>query len=431
MPGLNEQLRTLEAAGKPIRVAMTGAGWMGGGFLNAAALMPGLEVAVVVNDDVDAALATCMAGGHFRRGLLVAESVGVAADALRAGKRVVTASQDVAAQLEQVDILVDVTASPATGARTAMSAIEHGKDVVLVNIEADATVGCVLHHLAQQAGVLYTVSSGDEPGCIQELYEFVDALGYEVVAVGKGKNNPLDRSATPETVAETAARQQKHPAQVASYVDGTKTMFEMCCASNALGFPPDVPGMHGPPADRNSITQWMALAEDGGLLSQPGVVDYVTGPEMAGGVWVVVWVSHETIIEDLRYLKVGQGPYFCFFRPYHLWFLEAGLSVARAHLMRQATLVPQAMPTSEVLAIAKRDLEPGERLDGVGGYTYYGWLDRADSARELNGLPLGLAEGASVKRAVEQGTIITHDDVVLDEDSLLVRLRRQQDALTI
>jgi predicted homoserine dehydrogenase-like protein len=429
MPGLNERLRALEAAGKPIRVAMTGAGWMGGGFLNATALMPGLEVAVVVNDDVNVALATCLAGGHFRRGLRVAESVGEAADALRAGKRVVTASQDLAAQLELVDILVDVTPSPATGARTAMSAIEHGKDVVLVNIEADATVGCILHHLAQQAGVLYTVSSGDEPGCIQELYEFTDALGYEVVAVGKGKNNPLDRSATPETMAEAAARQGKDPAQVASYVDGTKTMFEMCCASNALGFPPDVPGMHGPPADRNNITEWMALAEDGGLLSQPGVVDYVTGPEMAGGVWIVAWVGHETIIEDLRYLKVGQGPYFCFFRPYHLWFLEAGLSVARAHLLRQPTLVPQAVPTSEVLAIAKCDLAPGERLDGVGGYTYYGWLDRAERARELNALPLGLAEGALVQQKVEQGTIITYEDVILDEDSLLVRLRRRQEAL--
>lgn len=430
MPGLNDQLRALEAAGKPIRVAMTGAGWMAGGFLNATALMPGLEVAVVVNDDVNVALATCFAGGHAGRTIRVAESVGEAADALRAGKLVVTASQDLAAQLEQVDILVDVTPSPATGAHTAMSAIEHGKAVVLVNIEADATVGCILHHLAQQAGVLYTVSSGDEPGCIQELYAFADGLGYEVIAVGKGKNNPLDRSATPETVAEAAARQEKHPAQVASYVDGTKTMFEMCSASNALGFPPDVPGMHGPPADRNSITQWMALAEDGGLLSQPGVVDYVTGPEMAGGVWVVVWVGHEQIMADLRYLKVGQGPYFCFFRPYHLWFLEAGLSVARAHLLGQATLIPQAMPTSEVLAIAKRDLAPGERLDGVGGYTYYGWLDRAERAREMNALPLGLAEGALVRQNVEQGTIITHDDVSLDEESLLVRLRRQQDALS-
>jgi predicted homoserine dehydrogenase-like protein len=187
--------------------------------------------------------------------------------------------------------------------------------------------------------------------------------------------------------------------------------------------------MHGPPADRNSITEWMALAEDGGLLSQPGVVDYVTGPEMAGGVWVVVWVGHETIIADLRYLKVGQGPYFCFFRPYHLWFLEAGLSVARAHLLRQPTLVPQAVPTSEVLAIAKRDLAPGDRLDGVGGYTYYGWLDRIERARELDALPLGLAVGAQVVRKVESGMVITNQDVALDEDSLLVRLRRQQDAL--
>ena len=429
MLGLNSRLRTLEAKGQPIRIAMTGAGWMGSGFAAAISIMPGMEVAVIVDDDVNAAHEALVAAGCATESVVVAESVGQAADALRAGKRLVTASQDLASQLEAVDIVVDVTPSPAVGARTAISAIRHGKGVVMINIEADVTVGRVLHHLAEKNGVMYTVSSGDEPGCIKELYDFVDALGYEVIAVGKGKNNPLDRAATPDTVAEAAARQNKEAAQVASYVDGTKTMFEMCCISNALGFPPDIRGMHGPDADTESIAKLFALREDAGVLSQTGVVDYVTGQAMSGGVWVIVRVPDERLVADLRYLKLGGGPYFCFFRPYHLWFLEAGLSVARAHLLGEPTLYPRPEPTSDVLTIAKRDLAMGEALDGIGGYTYYGLIDTADNAREQDALPVGLANDGRIKRHVKQGEVITYDDVELDEESLLVKLRRQQDSL--
>ena len=187
MPGLNSRLRTLEAKGQPIRVAMTGAGWMGSGFVAAISIMPGMEVAVIVDDDVDAARMAFVAAGYATESVVVAQSVGQATDALRSGKRLVTGAQDLASQLEAVDVVVDVTPSPAIGARTAFSAIRHGKDVVMVNIEADVTVGRVLRHLAEKSGVMYTVSSGDEPGCIKELYDFVDALGYEVIAVGKGK----------------------------------------------------------------------------------------------------------------------------------------------------------------------------------------------------------------------------------------------------
>jgi len=429
MPGLNSRLRTLEAKGQSIRIAVTGAGWMGSGFVAAISIMPGMEVAVIVDDDANEAREAFVAAGYATESVVVAESVGRATGALRAGKRLVTVSQDLASQLEAVDIVVDVTPSPAMGARTAFSAIRHGKDVVMVNIEADVTVGRVLCHLAEKSGVMYTVSSGDEPGCIKELYDFVDALGYEVIAVGKGKNNPLDRTATPDTVAEVAARQNKEAAQVASYVDGTKTMFEMCCISNALGFPPDIRGMHGPEADTGSITKLFALREDGGMLSQTGVVDYVTGQAMSGGVWVIVRVPDERLVADLRYLKVGSGPHFCFFRPYHIWFLEAGLSVARAHLLGEPTLHPRPEPTSDVLTIAKRDLATGEALDGIGGYTYYGLIDKVESAREQDALPLGLAEGGLIRQDVKQGEVITYDDVILDEGSLLVKLRRQQDSL--
>ena len=206
-------------------------------------------------------------------------------------------------------------------------------------------------------------------------------------------------------------------------------MFEMTCAANATGCLPMQRGMIGPEASLENISKIFALEEDGGITKFPGAVDFVQGSSMAGGVFVTVRVEDERIRNDLEYLKVGKGKYFTFFRPYHLWFLEAPISVARAFLHRQTTLVPLSYPVAEVMAIAKRDLKPGERLDSFGGYTYYGVIDRADEARKLNALPAGLAPDAMVKQLVETGEILTWDDVELNEESLVVKLRRQQDAL--
>ncbi|MDH7485693.1 MAG: NAD(P)-dependent oxidoreductase [Anaerolineae bacterium] len=424
---MHQELLKLEAQGTPIRVGVSGAGWMGSGFVAQVAHVPGMEVTVLADADTRLAWEAFMATGVAREGIVEASAPGPAMDALRAGKRVVTGDYTLAAQLEAVDVVCDVTPSPAIGAETAYACIRHGKDVVMVNIEADVTVGRILHKLAQEAGVLYTVSSGDEPGCLMELYDFVTSLGWEVIVIGKGKNNPLDPTATPETVAEAARRTGKDPFQVASYVDGTKTMFEMACAANATGCRPMQRGMIGPQATLETVSQVFALQEDGGITRFPGAVDFVQGPSMAGGVFVVVRVEDERIRDDLQYLKVGRGKYFTLFRPYHLWFLEAPHSVARAVLYRQPTLVPLEHPVAEVMTVAKRGLQPRERLDDFGGYTFYGIIDGAAEARALNALPVGLAPGAEIVRPVAAGQIITWDDVRLDEESTVVKLRRQQE----
>ena len=250
--------------------------------------MPGMEVTVLADTDTRAAWEAFLATGVEREDIVEASAPGPAMDALRAGKRVVTGSYGLAAQLEAVDIVADITPSPAIGAETAYACIQHGKDVVMVNIEADVTVGRILNRLAREAGVLYTVSSGDEPGCLMELYDFVTSLGYEVMVIGKGKNNPLNPSATPDTVAESARRSDKDPFQVASYVDGTKTMFEMTCAANATGCLPMQRGMTGPEATLETVSEIFALEKDGGITKFPGAVDFVQGPSMAGGVFVTV-----------------------------------------------------------------------------------------------------------------------------------------------
>jgi predicted homoserine dehydrogenase-like protein len=425
---LLQELLRLEAEGKPIRVGASGAGWMGGGFLAQVAHVPGMEVVVLADVDTRAAWEAFTSTGVERDNIVEANTTGAAMDALRAGKRVVTGSYTFAAQLESVDIVTDVTPSPAIGAETAYAGIQNGKDVVLVNIEADVTVGRALKKLAQDAGVLYSVSSGDEPGCLMELYDFVGSLGYELIVIGKGKNNPLNPAATPDTVAESARRADKDPFQVASYVDGTKTMFEMTCAANATGCLPMQRGMTGPEATLETVSEVFALEEDGGITKFPGAVDFVQGNSMAGGVFVTVRVEDERIRGDLQYLKVGKGKYFTFFRPYHLWFLEAPISIARAHLHRHVTLAPLDRPVAEAMTVAKRDLKPGERLDDFGGYTFHGVMDRAEVARELNALPVGLAPGAEVVRPVPAGQMLTWEDVRLNEDSTVVKLRRQQDA---
>jgi predicted homoserine dehydrogenase-like protein len=426
---LRRELERRSAAGNLVRIGVSGAGWIGSGFVAQVAQMKGLTVPVLADQDTDAALRAFTATGIDADDIVEADTPGGASDALRAGKRVITGDYALASQLEEIDIVADVTPSPATGAETAYACIQHGKDIVLVNIEADVTVGRVLKRLARNAGVLYSVSSGDEPGCIAELWEYVTTLGYEPMVIGKGKNNPLDRTATPETVAESARRSGKDPFQVASYVDGTKTMFEMTCAANATGCLPMQRGMVGPEATQETVTQLFALEEDGGITKFPGAVDFVQGSSMSGGVFITVRVRDERIREDLQYLKIGRGKYCTFFRPYHLWFLEAPISVARAHLYREVWLAPLDRPVAEVMTVAKRSLTPGERLDDFGGYTYYGTIERAEITAALNALPVGLAPGAKVVRSVSAGEIVTWDDVELDEDSLVVKLRRQQDGM--
>jgi predicted homoserine dehydrogenase-like protein len=423
------ELKRREAAAEPIRVGLSGGGWMGSGFVTQVNQVPGMEVVLVADSDLGAARSTFLSIGIPEGNIEEANAAGLAEGALSNGRRVVTGEYGLAAELEGIDIVVDATPSPAIGAETAYACLQHGKDVVLINIEADVTVGRILSRMAKEAGVLYTVSSGDEPGCLMELYEFVKLLGYEVIVIGKGKNNPLDPSATPDDVAEAARKTEKDPYQVASYVDGSKTMFEMTCAANATGCLPMQRGMLGPEATLQTVSRVFALENDGGITKFPGAVDFVQGSSMAGGVFVTVRVKQGRIREDLEYLKVGQGEYFTFFRPYHLWFLEAPISVARAFIQREPTLVPLDHPVAEAFAVAKRDLAPGEVLDDFGGYTYYGSMDRADQARAAKALPLGLAPGAKIREPVRSEEIITWEAVELDEASTVVQLRRQQDVL--
>jgi predicted homoserine dehydrogenase-like protein len=415
----------------PIRVGASAIEWMGSGLLAAFAYVPGMEISAVANEDVQEGVAAFTAAGVARDQIKISDHKNEIEDLISAGKRVVTANPRLLAEIDALDIVTDSTWSPAIGADVADACIQHGKDIVLVNIEADVTVGHILKKKAAEAGVLYSVSSGDEPGCLMELYDYVKSLGYQVITIGKGKNNPLNTDATPDLVAESAKKQDKDPVQVASYVDGTKTMFEMTCAANAMGCKPMKRGMIGPEASFENVSEVFALEEDGGISKFPGNIDFVQGPSMSGGVFVTVRVPDPRIQADLNYLKVGSGKYFTFFRHYHLWFLEASISIARAHLDQKPWLEPLDKPVADIMTIAKKDLGKGEILERFGGYTNYGVMDLVEETRALDALPAGLSPGAKIIRPVKKGEVVTWADVELDENATVVKLRREQDELYV
>jgi predicted homoserine dehydrogenase-like protein len=423
-----EKLKGYAESGKVIRVGATGAGWMGSGFVAAVKNVPGMEVSVLADEDTGLAKKVLMENGEIpAQDIVETDSPETAAAALESGKRVVTGDGNLASRIGPIDIVTDVTPSPASGAETAFHAFQNGKPVVLINIEADVTVGPALKRHAEKAGVMYTVSSGDEPGCLMELWDFVRCLGYEPIVIGKGKNNPMNIDATPDTVRESAEKADKDPFQVASYVDGTKTMFEMSCVANATGCRPMQPGMVGPEADTATVTEKFALQEDGGITPFPGVVDFVQGSAMSGGVFITVRIPDKRVGADLKYLKVGNGKYSTFFRPYHLWFLEAPISIARAFFDNETTLVPLDTPSADVATLAKADLKAGDVLDAFGGYTFFGRMDVKQACVDAKALPVGLAPGARLKNPVKKGSIITWDDVELDESKVIVKLRREMD----
>lgn len=445
MLNVNTHLTRLEAEGKSIRVGIVGAGQMGTGLVAQISRMVGMRVVAVADISVS------RAAGAFRKAGVSADHVVVVAETAPAdlepglrieagagpnaadrevaeGSVVALDSAEALVAIASVDVIVEATGYPDIGARIAELAIANRKHIVMLNAETDATVGFILRHKADQAGIIYTGAAGDEPAATKELYDFAVALGFEVVVAGKGKNNPLRIDATPGDLAEEAASKGASPKMLASFVDGTKTMVEMTVLANATGLVPDKVGMNGPSAGLDKVLDVLQTTDQGGVLSKYGVVEYVDG--IAPGVFVVIQSDQPVVVDTLRYLKMGDGPRFLLYRPYHLTSLETPLSVARAVIYGEPTIVPGDRPVADTVTVAKRDLQPGDELDGLGGYTVYGTIMTAEQCRETNALPLGLViPGMKVVRPVAKGTVLTYADVDLPADQTIVRLRREQDEM--
>jgi predicted homoserine dehydrogenase-like protein len=431
MKTLRERLKEYEKThGHPIRVGLVGSGQMGTGLIGQMELMDGMK-AIAVTDVIPG-----RSFDAFLEADVPADLVEKAADAaqaekiIAAGKRAALESTDELLKISSLDIIVESTGIPEVGAEVCSRAIEAGKHIVNMNVEADATIGYYLGQKAQEAGVVYTLAAGDEPGSIKEIYDFADALGFEIVAVGKGKNNLLNRSSNPENVAEKALKKQMSPKMLASFEDGTKTMVEMTSIANAIGFAPEVRGAHGPKVTVQDLPKVFCPQEAGGILSSSKVVDYAIGP--APGVFVIITTDREKIIRDLNYLGLnGHNGYWCLYRPYHLANLETPISIANAVLNGLSTLVCLRPPTAETIAVAKKDLKKGEKIDALGGLTVYGMIEKASVAKKEGLLPLGLAVGAILKRDIPQGSVLTYDDLELDKSQRIYQLRQKQDQMLV
>ena len=429
LTGLARDMQARADSGRPIRIGLIGSGEMGTDIVTRVAHMPGIEVGAISELRIPNALKAVdiafQEEGHGRE-------VSTASDltaAMEAHKVAVTDNANLILENDLIDVVIDATGVPAVGAEIGLRAMEHGKHLVMMNVEADVTIGAYLKAEAERLGVTYSLGAGDEPSSCKELIEFVTAMGHPIVAAGKGKNNPLNIDAVPDQYMEEATRRNMNVRMLVEFVDGSKTMVEMAAIANATGLVPDKAGMHGPAATLDQLNKTLIPEKDGGVLSKVGVVDYSIGKGVAPGVIVVADMSHPRISERMEDQKMGKGPYFTFHRPYHLTSLEVPLTCARVVLYGKPDMVPLSKPVAEVAAVAKKDMQPGEKLDAIGEYCYRAWIMTTGEARSAHAIPCGLLQGGSVTKPIKKGELITYDNAAVAPGSKIAELRARQDKL--
>jgi len=430
LTGLAKDLAARAETGKPVRIGLVGAGEMGTDIVSRVAHMRGIEIGAISELNPQAAgRSVSIAYGDSDRAVAT-DSTDALNAAIESGRIATTQRVETLLESGLIDVVIDATGIPAVGAEIGLSAMEHGKHLVMMNVEADVTIGAYLRSEAERLGVVYSLGAGDEPSSCMELIEFVSAMGHRIVSAGKGKNNPLNFDATPDAYTDEAMRRHMNPRMLVEFVDGSKTMVEMAAIANATGLIPDRPGMHGPACSRDELNKVLIPESAGGVLSSgEGRVDYSIGKGVAPGVFVVAEMDHPRIRERMEDLKMGEGPYFTFYRPYHLTSLEVPLTCARAVLYGKADMVPMARPVAEVCAVAKKDMAVGEVLDQIGEYCYRAWIMTAAEARSAAAIPCGLLTGAKVTAPIKKGDLITRANAAVPDNSKIAMLRARQDAM--
>lgn len=409
---LYQKMQKRETDNNPIKVGVIGAGQMGYGMIAQISTIPGMIVTGISDLNI--------------------ENANRAAEAFNASSKeqvevhTTTDFNDIIND-DNVEIIVEATGVTEVGAKVALATLLAKKHLVLLNVEIDITIGSLMHQLYSSAGLVYTGSDGDEPAAIVELYEFAKSMGMEVLVAGKGKNNKLRVNANPDTAKEEAESKQMNAHMLTAFQDGTKTMAEMNLLSNALGFVPDVVGMHGESGDLDETVEKLNLKENGGILSQFGVVEYIDG--LAPGVFVIVKGQNDGVTHEMNYLmKKGDQDHHILYRPYHLASLETPRTIAKAVLENDHAIVPQGVPVSDTVAVTKKDVKAGERVDGIGGYCVRGVIEKHSETLEKGHIPIGLIVGNTIaKRDIPEGTFITEEDVELDKTTTVYKLRKIQD----
>jgi predicted homoserine dehydrogenase-like protein len=416
-------LQRREAEGRPIQVVVVGAGFMSRGLVNQIThSTPGMAVAAIVNRTV-----TKAERAYAEAGVTDARLVSTLAEAEAAlAEGVPVFTDDYAAVLgaEQIDAVVDATGSVEYGCHLALACINAGKHLILMNAEVDGTVGPILSHRAKAAGIVLTGCDGDQPGVQMNLVRFVRGIGLRPLVCGNIKGLQ-DEYRTPTTQKGFAEKWGQDPYMVTSFADGTKVSFEQALVANATGMTVAKRGMVGQ-EHRGHVDDLASKYDLAELEELGGVVDYVVGSKPGPGVFVLATHDDPKQRHYLNLYKLGEGPLYSFYTPYHLCHFEVPQTVARAVLFADATIAPLAAPTVEVIAVAKRDLGAGETLDGLGGYQTYGVCERADVTAVEGLLPMGVAEGCTLRRAVAKDEVLSYADVELPAGRLVDQLRVAQ-----
>lgn len=420
---IDRALEARAAAGNPVRVGMIGAGFMGRGIANQIInSVPGMELVAIANRSLDGAKRAYTEAGI--EDMQVVESVGALEAAIAQSKYAITEDANFICQAEGIDAIIEVTGAVEFGAHIVMQAIAHGKHTIMMNAELDATIGPILKVYADKAGVILSACDGDQPGVELNLYRFVKSIGLTPLLCGniKGLHDPYRNPTTQEGFAKRWG-QQAH--MVTSFADGTKISFEQAIVANATGMKVAKRGMLG--YDYTGHVDEMTNMYDVEQLKElGGIVDYVVGAKPSPGVFVFATHDDPKQRHYLNLYKLGEGPLYSFYTPYHLCHFEVPLSVARAVLFQDAVMAPLAGPIVDVVATAKIDLKAGDTLDGIGYYMTYGQCENSHIVQEQKLLPMGLAEGCRLKRDIPKDQVLTYDDVELPAGRLCDQLRAEQ-----
>ena len=441
---LIQKLKRRAAEGRPVRVAVIGVGKFGSMYLSQAPRTPGIHVVAVADLSPDRARAS-LARVDWDASRFGATSL---AQAAKEGSTFVTdAAADVIAS-DLVDIVIDATGSPAAGIAHALLCCEHRKHIIMVNVEADVLAGPLLARRAKEAGIIYSMASGDQPALIAEMVDWARTIGLEVVCAGKGtKYLPVYHQSTPDTVwghygfsPEQVAGGDFNAQMFNSFLDGTKSALEMAAVANGCELTPPKDGLYFPPCGVDELPHILRPRADGGILMNKGTVEVVSSIERDGrpvfrdlrwGVYAVFEAPSKYVMDCFQQygLKTDStGKYAAMYKPYHLIGLELGISVASIAVRQEATGATGEW-RGDVGATAKRLLKKGERLDGEGGFTVYGKLMQTVDSLRLNALPIGLAHNMVLKRDIAEGAVVTWDDVDYDATKQAVAFRREQEAI--
>lgn len=418
---VDRALEKRETDGNPIRVGIIGAGYMGAAIaLQYLTPLIGQRLVAIANRTLDKAEKVFIDAGVDD--VTKVTSVTELEKAIAGGKYSVTDDPALLCESGNIDVIIEATGEIEHGATFVIKAIDNGKHVVLMNAELDATIGPILKVHADREGVIITNTDGDEPGVAMNLVRFARSIGYEPVVAGNLKGM-LDHYRTPVTQREFAEKHNQKPVLITSFADGTKLSMETTVLANGTGFGVAKRGMHGHSCDHvNDALNLFSIDQ----VKEGGIVEYLLGAAPYTGAFVLGYNDHPIKQQYMNYFKMGDGPLYLFYAPYHLPHLQLADTVARAVLFNDATVTPVGRPMTDVITMAKRDLKAGEKLDGIGGFTCYGEIENANLSKEQRLLPMGLSQDCVLKCDLPRDHAVTYDEIELPVGRLSDRLREEQ-----